>query len=100
MNILHSVHPGDFKNYDTKLIRERFLLGNLEQDGKANFVYTQYDRMVAGLVKPNGKTISLEKYESLKAEYFLERREMGIINVGGEGRITADGNSFSLNKLD
>src|SRR5215471_16801940 len=89
MNILHSVHPDDFKHYDTERIRERFLLGDLKKDGEAKFVYTLYDRMVAGLVKPDGKTIKLGTYEDLKSTYFLERREMGIINVGGEGRVTA-----------
>jgi 4-deoxy-L-threo-5-hexosulose-uronate ketol-isomerase len=51
-------------------------------------------------VKPDGKAIKLGTYEDLKAAYFLERREMGIINVGGEGRIVADGKSYSLKKLD
>ena len=100
MNTLHSVHPDDFKNYGTDLIRRRFLLGDLKRDGEANFVYTHYDRMVAGVVKPNGKAIKLGKYENLKSEYFLERREMGIFNVGGEGKITADGKNYSLKKLD
>jgi 4-deoxy-L-threo-5-hexosulose-uronate ketol-isomerase len=100
MNILHSVHPNDFKNYSTEMIRQRFLLDDLKQNGAANFVYTHYDRMVAGIVKPDGKAIKLGTYEDLKAAYFLERREMGIINVGGEGRIVADGKSYSLKKLD
>ena len=100
MTILHSVHPIDFRKYDTELIRQRFLLGNLKQDGQENFVYTLYDRMIAGIVKPDGKTIALGKYEQLKSNYFLERREMGIINVGGEGKITAEGKSYSLKKLD
>ena len=100
MKILHSVHPEDFKTYNTALIRERFLLEKLAQDDAANFVYTHYDRMVAGLVKPVGKTVPLGNYDNLKSEYFLERREMGIINVGGDGTITADGKEFVLRKLD
>ena len=100
MNILHSVHPDDFKIYGTALIRQRFLLQDLKQDDQANFVYTHYDRMVAGVVKPFSKTISLGNYNSLKSDYFLERREMGIINVGGEGKINADDKNYSLKKLD
>ena len=100
MDILHSVHPNDFKHYDTDLIRQRFLLADLAMDGQANFVYSHYDRMVSGVIKPGTKTISLGKYENLKSDYFLERREMGIINVGGEGKITADGKNYSLKKLD
>jgi len=100
MNVLHSVHPNDFKNYDTDLIRKRFLLADLAKDAQANFVYSHYDRMVTGVVKPGVKSIALGKYENLKSEFFLERREMGIINVGGEGKISADGKSYSLKKLD
>ena len=100
MNILHSVHPNDFKQYDTDLIRKRFLLGDLAKDGQANFVYSHYDRMVTGVAKPGSKSIPLGKYENLKSDFFLERREMGIINVGGDGKITADGKNYSLKKLD
>jgi len=73
---------------------------DIEQPDAANFVYTHYDRMVAGVVNPNSKTISLDNYDNLKSNYFLERREMGIINVGGEGTIKADEKEFSLHKLD
>ena len=100
MEILHSVHPNDFKHYDTALIRKRFLVGDLAKDGQANFVYSHYDRMVTGVIKPTSKPIALGKYENLKSDYFLERREMGIINVGAEGTVTADGKNYSLKKLD
>ena len=100
MKILHSVHPDDFKRYDTTAIRERFLLPGLGEDNRANFVYTHYDRMVAGIVTPASQPISLDNYDNLRSEYFLERREMGIINVGGEGEIKVDGKSFTLQKLD
>jgi len=100
MKILHSVHPDDFKRYDTAAIRERFLLPGLGEDNRANFVYTHYDRMIAGIVRPAGQSIALENYDNLRSEYFLERREMGIINVGGDGEIKVDGNTFLLQKLD
>jgi 4-deoxy-L-threo-5-hexosulose-uronate ketol-isomerase len=100
MKILHSVHPGDFKKYDTPAIREHFLLQQLGQDNQANFIYTHYDRMVAGIIKPAGQTITLGNYENLRSEYFLERREMGIINVGASGEILVDGENFQMNKLD
>lgn len=99
MKILHSVHPGDFRKYDTTAIRQYFLLEN-EQDAKANFVYTHYDRMVAGVIRPGAGSVSLEPYENLKSAYFLERREIGIINVGGDGEVLADGTSYHLQKLD
>jgi len=100
MKILHSVHPDDFRKYDSSAIREHFLLQNLGQDNQANFVYTHYDRMVTGVIKPGSQALSLSNYGNLRSEYFLERREMGIINVGGEGEITVDGETFSMKKLD
>src|SRR5687768_957080 len=100
MKILHSVHPEDFKKYDTGTIRDHFLLASLEQDNSANFIYTHYDRMVAGVVKPTSKGISLDTYENLRSEYFLERREIGIINVAGDGEVVVGEKSYSLQKLD
>jgi 4-deoxy-L-threo-5-hexosulose-uronate ketol-isomerase len=100
MKILHSVHPDDFRKYDTSAVRDHFLLQNLGQDNQSNFVYTHYDRMVVGIVKPVGQALVLDNYNNLRSDYFLERREMGIINVGGEGKIIVDGKSFSLQKLD
>lgn len=100
MKILHSVHPDDFRQYDTSAIREHFLLQGLSQDNKANFIYTHYDRMVAGIVKPTNEAVLLATYENLRSEYFLERREMGIINVAGDGEIIADDKHYSLRKLD
>lgn len=100
MKILHAVHPDDFRKYDTALVRERFLLDDIAQTEGANFVYTHYDRMVVGAVVSSGRTTELENYDNLKSNYFLERREMGIINVGGEGIVVADEKEFVLNKLD
>jgi 4-deoxy-L-threo-5-hexosulose-uronate ketol-isomerase len=100
MKILHSVHPDDFRKYDTALIRERFLMEDIEQPDAAKFVYTHYDRMVAGVVNPVSKEVALGNYDNLKSNYFLERRELGIINVGGPGTVTADEKHFSLDKLD
>lgn len=100
MKILHAVHPDDFKKYDTALVRERFLLDDIAQTEGANFVYTHYDRMVVGAVVSSGRKIELGNYDNLKSNYFLERREMGIINVGGQGVVIADEKEFVLNKLD
>jgi 4-deoxy-L-threo-5-hexosulose-uronate ketol-isomerase len=100
LKILHSVHPDDFKSYQTDLIRERFLINNLVETDKIHSVYTHYDRMIVGAVCPANNKIELPNYPNLKADYFLERREIGIINVAGEGEIIVDGQSFNLKKLD
>jgi 4-deoxy-L-threo-5-hexosulose-uronate ketol-isomerase len=100
MKILHSVHPEDFRKYDTSAIREHFLLQHPGQGHQAHFVYTHYDRMVTGIIKASGQRITLDNYDNLRSDYFLERREMGIINVGAPGEIIVDGENFSLEKLD
>lgn len=100
MKQVYAVHPDDYKSYGTEKIRENFLLSALFQRGKAQFVYTHYDRMIVGGAMPAGEEIPLPNFEMLKAGYFLERREMGIINVGGEGTVSAGGEKYSLSKLD
>jgi 4-deoxy-L-threo-5-hexosulose-uronate ketol-isomerase len=100
MKIIHAVAPDDFKTYDTEKIRSRFLLTDLKQENKATFTYSHYDRMVVGLAYPVTETVALSNYTNLRAEYFLERRELGIINVGGDGEVFADGTSYPLRKLD
>lgn len=100
MKVIHSVHSSDFKTYSTDLIRERFLIDNQVQPDQLNCVYTHYDRMIVGFANPVNKQLELPNYDNLRANYFLERREIGIINVGGAGFVIADGKSFDLNKLD
>lgn len=100
MKILHSVHPDDFRHYTSSVIKERFLLDNLINSDSVNCVYTHYDRMIVGVANPAGNELKLENYENLKANYFLERRELGIINVAGEGTVKADGKTYNLKKLD
>jgi 4-deoxy-L-threo-5-hexosulose-uronate ketol-isomerase len=100
MKVIHCVHPEDFINYTTAQIRERFLLENLAEHNAINCVYTLYDRMIVGLAHPVDQQLALENYPKLRANYFLERRELGIINVGGSGSVTADGTVYHLNKLD
>ena len=100
MNILHAVHPGDFKQFDTALIRKRFLLDQLMKPGELHFTYTHYDRMMVGSAVPTTQPLSLETYPELRSDYFLERRELGIINVGGEARVEAGEDVYTLHKLD
>ena len=100
MKVLHSVHPHDFKTYPTALVRERFLIDKQVQPDQVNCTYTHYDRMIVGFANPVNQTLELPNYPNLRAEYFLERREIGIINVAGDGTITADGNVYELKKMD
>jgi 4-deoxy-L-threo-5-hexosulose-uronate ketol-isomerase len=100
MKIIHAVHPQDFVKYNTEQIRERFLLEKLVHHGQINCTYTHYDRMIVGAAKPTSGSLTLGTYDQLKSNYFLERREMGIINIGGAGQVTVDGTAYSLEKLD
>ena len=100
LKILHSVHPADFKKYDTELIRDRFLIDGIVSPDAIHCVYTHYDRMIVGAANPVNRELMLETYPNLRADHFLERREIGIINVGGEGVVTADAHTFELKKLD
>jgi 4-deoxy-L-threo-5-hexosulose-uronate ketol-isomerase len=100
MKQVYAVHPEDYKSYDTEAIRDHFLLESLFENDKANFVYTHYDRMIVGGALPIEREIELLNFSILKADYFLERREIGIINVGGDGVIVVDGEKFIISKLD
>ncbi|MES2279707.1 MAG: 5-dehydro-4-deoxy-D-glucuronate isomerase [Bacteroidota bacterium] len=100
MKVIHSVHPEDFKSYQTEQIRDRFLIDSLVQANQVNLVYTHYDRIVAGVAHPVNQPLRLETYDNLKAAYFLERREIGIINVAGNGTVTVDGQDYNLQKMD
>jgi 4-deoxy-L-threo-5-hexosulose-uronate ketol-isomerase len=84
---------------DTRTLRDNFLVENIFVDGEIRFVYSHYDRVIIGGVIPVNGPIGLPVYDSLKADFFLERREIGIINIGGDGKVIADGQSFEISKL-
>ena len=92
----YAAHPKDAKNYDTARLREDFLIQNLFVDNEANMFYSMYDRLIVGGAKPVGETLVLEAIDPLKATHFLSRREIGIFNVGGAGRVKVDGKTFDL----
>ena len=100
MNTRFAISPNEARQFNTEQLRENFLVSNLMQDDKVQLEYTHYDRMIVGGAKPVNESIVLPNHPELKAEFFLERREIGIINVGGEGTVTADGQTFSMQKLD
>ncbi|BAV04530.1 4-deoxy-L-threo-5-hexosulose-uronate ketol-isomerase [Filimonas lacunae] len=85
---------------NTQELRSNFLIENLMQDDKLNLVYSHYDRVIVGGAKPVNQVLKLEAHSELRADYFLERRELGIINVAGAGKVVADGVTYELNKLE
>ncbi|MBS1495790.1 MAG: 5-dehydro-4-deoxy-D-glucuronate isomerase [Bacteroidetes bacterium] len=100
MNIRFESSPAETVAMNTEAIRSNFLIENLMVPDAVNLTYTHYDRMIVGGIMPVNNTLKLPEINELKADYFLERREIGIINVGGQGSVVADEKTFSLSKLD
>ena len=100
MQIRFQNSPDETSRMTTQELRSNFLVDELISDDKLQLVYSHYDRVIIGGVKPMNAKLELENDSELRAAFFLERREIGIINVGGVGTIEADGEGFALNKLD
>ena len=99
-SVLRAVHPDDFKRYDTEQLRSHFIMEKVMEQDKINLTYSLYDRIIYGGVIPVAGPVPLETIDALKADYFLERRELGIINIGGEGIVTVDGQAYELRFKD
>ena len=89
-------HPQDVKHYDTERLREAFLMEKVMAPDEINVTYTLYDRLIYGGAMPVNKVLKLEAFDELKAEHFLDRRELGVINVGGDGIVTVDGKEYLM----
>lgn len=89
-------HPLDVKHYDTERLRSAFVMEKVMAPDEINLTYTLYDRLIYGGVMPVTKTLVLETFHELKAEHFLDRRELGVINIAGDGIVTADGKEYLL----
>ena len=94
---LTATHPKDFKHYTTERIREEYLIEKLMEDDVVNIIYSHYDRFIVGSAVPVSNRLLLEPADVLKASYFLERRELGVINVGSDGIVNVDGAKYELN---
>jgi 4-deoxy-L-threo-5-hexosulose-uronate ketol-isomerase len=93
-------HPEDFNNYNTERIRKHFHIGNLFQSSQVNMVYSHFDRMIVAGIQPGKNSLKLEAADYQMTENFLDRREMGIINIGGNGVARIDNESYELDNLD
>ncbi len=100
MQVRFQCSPKEMSEMKTEQQRENFLIPNLMMPEKMELIYTHYDRMIVGGVTPLNNPIALPNEEELKAKFFLERREMGIINVGGKGTVHAAGTDYTLEKLE
>ena len=94
--IRYATHPEDAKHYDTTRIRREFLIERLFANDEVNMVYSMYDRMVVGGAMPVNEALKLEAIDPLKADFFMTRREIGIYNVGGAGKVKVGDETFEL----
>ncbi len=95
MELRTAASPKDMKHYTTERLREEFLIQDLFQPGQIKLVYSHVDRIITGAAVPV-EPLTLTAGDELRAEYFLQRREMGVINVGGAGSITIDGKKYEV----
>ena len=89
-------NPQDVKTYDTERLRASFLMEKVMAPDEINLTYSMYDRFIYGGAMPVQKVLELNTIDPLKADYFLERRELGVINIGGPGIVTVDGQEYEL----
>ena len=89
-------HPDDAMRYDTLRLRKEYLIENIMKENLICLTYSHYDRYIVGGAVPLNRSLPLEPIDPLKAEYFCERRELGIINVGGSGTVTINGIVYEL----
>jgi 4-deoxy-L-threo-5-hexosulose-uronate ketol-isomerase len=100
MQTRYESSPNETAGMNTAELRNNFLMETLFSSNQIHLTYSHYDRMILGGIMPTTETLTLGTFEDLKSEYFLERRELGIINVAGDGKITVDGQEYLVNKLD
>ncbi|WP_078393828.1 5-dehydro-4-deoxy-D-glucuronate isomerase [Shouchella patagoniensis] len=100
MDIRYEVNPEDGKRYTTEELRKAFLIESLFQNGEISFCYSHYDRLVIGGAVPTTNALKLDTGDVLRTEFFLERREIAIINIGGQGTVTVNGETYTMQKRD
>lgn len=100
MEIRQSIGKEDYKRYGTEELRRNFLIEECFGRDEFRLYYTHVDRLIVGGIIPGEKGKKLTAGDELRCAYFLERREMGVINIGGPGYIAADGQRYELKKYD
>ena len=100
MEVRQAANVKDVKHYTTERLREEFHIANLFTKDNVRMVYSHIDRIITAGLMPVRQTLKLEAGKELAADYFLQRREMGCINIGGKGVITVDGTEYEMNPRD
>lgn len=100
LQVRYNNHPEDSKSYDTETLRKRYLIEEVFSKDEINLTYSHHDRIIAGGAYPVDKVLSLPVTKDLGTDFFLERREMGVINIGGKGWIRLDGELIPMGSRD
>ncbi|MEC6746969.1 5-dehydro-4-deoxy-D-glucuronate isomerase [Marinilactibacillus sp. XAAS-LB27] len=100
METRYATGPNDVKRLTTDELRKQFMVEKIFVPGEITLTYTHHDRMIFGGVVPTGKELSIKLDKELGVDYFLERRELGLINIGGDGTIVLDGEKHEVNNRD
>ncbi|MBQ0126277.1 MAG: 5-dehydro-4-deoxy-D-glucuronate isomerase [Clostridiales bacterium] len=100
LDIRYANHPEDSKHYDTATLRRHYLIEKVFVPDEINLTYSHQDRIIAGGAMPVNNSLALGSAKELATDYFLERREMGVINIGGAGKVTLDGKEYVLAHKD
>lgn len=96
----HAIHPSQVPGMDTAALRRNFLASGMFQPGEIRLIYTHYDRFVMGGAVPSGADLVLDRVAEAGTPSFLDRREMGIVNIGATGTVAADGQVWTLERGD
>ncbi len=100
LDVRYANHPEDSKHYTTEELRKHYFIETIFVADDANLTYSHVDRIIAGGIMPVTKEVRLEGSKELGSEFFLERRELGVINIGGSGKIVVDGVEYKMNSKD
>lgn len=100
MEIRYTADPIRAKTLDTAGIRETFLIERMFEPGTLQLLYSDVDRAIVGSAMPADKPLSLSGGKELASDYFAQRREIGVINIGAPGSVTVDGQAYAMDKRD
>ena len=100
MHQRHASSPAESAAFSTAQRRQHFLLDQLFVPGRLELEYSHYDRMIVGGAVPGGEPLPLPCPDTLKADYFLQRRELGVLNIGAAGTVAVDGTTYALGPRD
>jgi len=100
MDIRYSLHPDHLKELDADAVRRHFLVERLFEEDRVNMVYSHVDRIIVGGVLPVKEPLRLEVSKALGVDYFLQRREIGLINIGSQGTVLVDGKEYVLDRKE